>query len=404
MNLNRYLRTPLLTVAVLLILLMSLSAHAQMPVRNPAWVQVNPPFEGCEAIYSSATVQAFNYYGNYWLDVIGAIGAHAVLDGVVHTDTAADAVSIGSIIYGNNTPLWDELVAGAVGDVLTMGVALPGWAAPVVQTSALLDGAVHTDTVASVMTLGDIIIGTAGGWADLAIGGAGNILTVAGGTATWAAPVTQTSAFLDGAVHTDTVASVMTLGDLIVGTAGGWDDLAIGAAGNVLTVAGGTAAWAAPGAPAAHNLLDGAVHPDTVASVMTRGDVVIGTAGGWDDLPIGTTGQILYTADGVDVSWGIPHGVVQDMPETAIIVAGAEFIQTLAVPAYNVTNASDVQCWVRYRVENSQVIFNALSAPNPVADMVRYYWCEAQGVGLAVHICNDSQFKIYATVSFVEPY
>ena len=344
----KFLRIFLLTVAVLLILLLPMVAWGQMPVRNPAWVHVNPPFEGCEAIYSSATVQAFNYYGNYWLEIVGGapVGPHAVLDGVVHTDTAADVVSIGSIIYGNNTPAWDELVAGAVGDVLTMGVALPGWAAPVVQTSTLLDGAVHTDTVASVMNLGDIVIGTAGGW----------------------------------------------------------DDLVIGAAGNVLTVAGGTAAWAAPGAPAAHNLLDGAVHPDTVASVMTRGDVVIGTAGGWDDLPIGTIGQILYTADGVDVSWGIPHGVVQDMPETIIIVAGAEYVQALAVPAYNVTNASDVQCWVRYRVKNSQTIFNAISAPNPVAGMVRYYWVDEQGVGLSVHICNDSQYEIYATVSFVEPY
>jgi len=38
--------------------------------------------------------------------------AHALLDGSVHTDSLADAVTRGSIIYGNTTPKWDELVIG----------------------------------------------------------------------------------------------------------------------------------------------------------------------------------------------------------------------------------------------------------------------------------------------------
>jgi len=41
------------------------------------------------------------------------IAAHAMLDGSVHTDSVADDVSRGSIIYGNATPKWDELVKGA---------------------------------------------------------------------------------------------------------------------------------------------------------------------------------------------------------------------------------------------------------------------------------------------------
>lgn len=39
--------------------------------------------------------------------------AHAILDGSVHSDSVADAVTRGSIIYGNATPKWDELVVGA---------------------------------------------------------------------------------------------------------------------------------------------------------------------------------------------------------------------------------------------------------------------------------------------------
>jgi len=42
------------------------------------------------------------------------IAAHAMLDGSAHTDSVADAVTRGSIIYGNATPKWDELVIGAV--------------------------------------------------------------------------------------------------------------------------------------------------------------------------------------------------------------------------------------------------------------------------------------------------
>ena len=45
---------------------------------------------------------------------LGLGAAHAILDGSVHNDSVADAVTQGSIIYGNATPKWDELVIGAV--------------------------------------------------------------------------------------------------------------------------------------------------------------------------------------------------------------------------------------------------------------------------------------------------
>ena len=45
-------------------------------------------------------------------------GAHAILDGSTHSDSVADAVTRGSIIYGNATPKWDELTVGGAGTVL----------------------------------------------------------------------------------------------------------------------------------------------------------------------------------------------------------------------------------------------------------------------------------------------
>lgn len=43
---------------------------------------------------------------------LGLGAAHAILDGSIHNDSVADAVTRGSIIYGNDTPNWDELVLG----------------------------------------------------------------------------------------------------------------------------------------------------------------------------------------------------------------------------------------------------------------------------------------------------
>lgn len=48
----------------------------------------------------------------------GGGATNALLDGANHTDTVAQAVTRGSIIYGDSTPKWNELVLGTVGQVL----------------------------------------------------------------------------------------------------------------------------------------------------------------------------------------------------------------------------------------------------------------------------------------------
>lgn len=57
-------------------------------------------------------------------------GAHDILDAAVHTDSALDAVTRGSIIVGNLTPKWDELLKGAAGRVLTAGALDLSWEVP----------------------------------------------------------------------------------------------------------------------------------------------------------------------------------------------------------------------------------------------------------------------------------
>ena len=54
-------------------------------------------------------------------------GKNDLLDGSVHTDTVAQTVSRGSLIYGNSTPKWDELVVGAANSVLWTDGTDPSW-------------------------------------------------------------------------------------------------------------------------------------------------------------------------------------------------------------------------------------------------------------------------------------
>lgn len=58
---------------------------------------------------------------------IGGGSNHDMLDGSVHQDSVADAVSQGSLIYGNATPKWDELVIGSEGQVLASISGVPAW-------------------------------------------------------------------------------------------------------------------------------------------------------------------------------------------------------------------------------------------------------------------------------------
>lgn len=60
---------------------------------------------------------------------LGSGGTSALLS-ATHTDTVANAVTRGSLIYGNSTPAWDELVIGAANKVLTSDGTDAAWTSP----------------------------------------------------------------------------------------------------------------------------------------------------------------------------------------------------------------------------------------------------------------------------------
>lgn len=80
------------------------------------------------------------------LGVGGGGAPHAILDGSTHSDSVAAAVTRGSLIYGNATPKWDELVIGGAGEYLRTDGTDAAWTALSIvdDTSPQLGGVLDT--------------------------------------------------------------------------------------------------------------------------------------------------------------------------------------------------------------------------------------------------------------------
>lgn len=65
-------------------------------------------------------------YGDRTWGTLPAGSPHTILS-TTHTDTLADSVLAGDILYGNSTPKWARLPKGVDGKVLTLSGGLPAW-------------------------------------------------------------------------------------------------------------------------------------------------------------------------------------------------------------------------------------------------------------------------------------
>ena len=79
---------------------------------------------------------------------------HTILDASKHTDSVVQTVTRGSLIYGNSTPKWDELVVGAANTILRSDGTDASWsAAPVLGTSLTVPILYGSSVASGTLTL-----------------------------------------------------------------------------------------------------------------------------------------------------------------------------------------------------------------------------------------------------------
>lgn len=152
--------------------------------------------------------------------------AHDILS-VTHSDTLADSVIRGDILYGNSTPKWARLAKGSTNYLLKSGASDVAW------NSLLGIGALSAPAGDRILFYDDTA-------------GASEWLTVSTGLSISGTVLTASQALLSS-THTDTLAGGVVAGDLIIGNATPkWDRLPSNAVATnkfLRTVSSGLPSW-----------------------------------------------------------------------------------------------------------------------------------------------------------------
>ena len=169
---------------------------------NPAWAQVNLA-NGVTGnlpvtnLNSGTLADATTFWrgDGSWAAPTASAAAHALLS-ASHNDTVAQGVTRGSLVYGNVTPAWDELVIGAANRVLRSDGVDLAWsqvalATDVSGTLPVGNGGTGVVTFAA----NGVLYGNAAGVVQVTAQGAANsVLTANAGAPVFsAAPVIGTS-------------------------------------------------------------------------------------------------------------------------------------------------------------------------------------------------------------------
>ena len=209
--------------------------------------------------------------------------------------TGISSYTAGDMLYASSSNTLSKLAIGSLGEVLTVnGSGLPEWQSPGV--AGLINGS-----------------GTAGQityWQDAdTLAGLDQISTAQGGTG-FGGPYSQSDILFYSS------------------SLGRFDRLDVGDDGQILRVNGTSLEWATPSFVGGHDLLDSSVHADTVSGSPLAGDLITGTASGWQRYAIGAANRILMVN-------GTGNGIVWN-PQTSITQLG-----TIATGVWNGTSISD---------------------------------------------------------------
>lgn len=180
------------------------------------------------------------------------------------------------------------------------------------------------------------------------------IITLVGGSANQVIKSDGTDAEWDDLSDVIEAVILTTNGDIIIRNGSGETvRLAIGTEGQLLTVSSaGLPAWETKAADtAAHQILDGDKHDDTVADTPTRGSVIVGNATPkWDELVLGAVNTIL-SSDGSDAL----YQTLANLLEAAILTADGDIlireggvVKRLAKPAVGqiLGESSQIPAWI----------------------------------------------------------
>jgi len=258
----------------------------------------------------SSTEKVINVCGDgaTLADIAAAVGGHVLLDGVIHTDSLAGTVVRGDLIVGNSTPKWSRFAKGTAGTFLKQGANDPAWTAVAVGDFALATGS--------------LVVGAASVGSALAVGTAGQILlcnatpipawTTVGGVITIGA--TGTTAFVAGAIvnaDINTAAAIavskiaLAEGSLMVGNNGGVGvALVAKTSGRILIGDGTTAVLCAISGDVALASGGGTTVTDFTISGETEGDILYRNATNWVRLAK-PVGAGYYLEGGTAPSWSL---------------------------------------------------------------------------------------------------
>jgi hypothetical protein len=283
----------------------------------------------------------------------GGVGSHNLLDGSVHPDTVSTTVSRGMLIVGRQQAdasiKWQGLALGASGTVLKSNGTDALWGrvdwTEVDNKPATFPPSPHTHSAA------DITTGRLSASRLPTSATANRFLVVRTANADPIYDVIQAS---DLPAHTHTRSQITDFAHASTHQAGGSDPIVgnldanarvtvkqsgtvVGTRRAINFIAGSNISLSIVddaaneqvnititntggggidgGVPSVHNLLDGVVHPDTEATTVQRGMLIVGRLSGtvvkWGGLPLGAAGRFLKS-NGTDAVWDVIQ--VSDLP------------------------------------------------------------------------------------------
>jgi len=201
------------------------------------------------------------------------VSAVTLLNASRHSDTADNPATRGSLVYGNTSNLWDELLVGTSGYVLHSNGTDVGWSNDGTGLNVSM-----TNATAGILAL--------------ARGGTAAGLTASAGSVTY-------------------------------GTATGMAFSAVGSTGECLESRGtGAPVWAtcaSGGGGGGNHAILSSTHTDSSAAAVSRGSVIVGNSSpAWVELTIGSTVGSFLRSDGTDVVWGVDGSALTQLSASNI--------------------------------------------------------------------------------------